>query len=145
MHYKLATFMRALDLLIARGDAAYRKLEFDTLAEAKVWYSQALNLLGEQPDIRADLDWPEPTLEQAGSQAAAAHHLEVLNRMREGRVVALSAQVATGTAKAVEFLPEANEVMLGYWLTLRQRLFNLRHNLTLDGQATAGAAVCQTG
>ncbi|TKJ82678.1 neuraminidase-like domain-containing protein, partial [Erwinia persicina] len=34
MHYKVATFMAWLDLLIARGDAAYRQLERDTLNEA---------------------------------------------------------------------------------------------------------------
>ncbi|MDE9487905.1 neuraminidase-like domain-containing protein, partial [Xenorhabdus bovienii] len=49
MHYKVSTFMRALDLLLARGDYAYRQLERDTLNEAKMWYMQALNLLGEKP------------------------------------------------------------------------------------------------
>ncbi|CAH2935887.1 MAG: Unknown, probable insecticidal toxin [uncultured Paraburkholderia sp.] len=38
MHYKVVTFMRMLDLLIARGDIAYRQLERDTLNEAKMWY-----------------------------------------------------------------------------------------------------------
>ncbi|MDE9532961.1 toxin, partial [Xenorhabdus bovienii] len=49
MHYKVSTFMRALDLLLARGDYAYRQLERDTLNEAKMWYMQALHLLGEKP------------------------------------------------------------------------------------------------
>lgn len=131
MHYKVATFMRGLDLLLARGDAAYRRLERDTLTEAKVWYSQALNLLGEQAYIEADRGWSAPTLSQAGSQAAAARHLEVLCLLCDGRAGDLKAMAP---ASAIEFLPEVNDVMQGYWLTLRQRLFNLRHNLTLDGQ-----------
>ncbi|MEX3242941.1 hypothetical protein, partial [Serratia quinivorans] len=49
MHYKMSTLMRTLDLLMARGDAAYRLLERDTLNEAKMWYVQALTLLGEKP------------------------------------------------------------------------------------------------
>ncbi|MEX3240611.1 neuraminidase-like domain-containing protein, partial [Serratia quinivorans] len=49
MHYKMSTVMRTLDLLMARGDAAYRLLERDTLNEAKMWYVQALTLLGEKP------------------------------------------------------------------------------------------------
>ncbi|CAH2926332.1 MAG: Unknown, probable insecticidal toxin [uncultured Paraburkholderia sp.] len=49
MHYKVAAFMSYLDLLIARGDAAYRLLERDTLNEAKIWYVQALDLLGDEP------------------------------------------------------------------------------------------------
>ncbi|MFV3284569.1 hypothetical protein ACNFCI_11010, partial [Pseudomonas sp. NY15356] len=31
-------------------------------------------------------------------------------------------------------LPEANRMLLDYWEALRIRLYNLRHNLTLDGQ-----------
>ena len=135
MHYKVATFMRALDLLIARGDSAYRKLERDTLAEAKVWYSQALNLLGEQPYIRANAQWTEPSLGEASSQALAEQHVTVLSLLREGRAETLKAMASTNTAAASSlFLPEVNEVMQGYWLTLRQRMYNLRHNLTLDGQ-----------
>ncbi|QQQ49745.1 hypothetical protein JJQ97_20755 [Pseudomonas syringae] len=135
MHYKVATFMRALDLLIARGDSAYRKLERDTLTEAKVWYSQALNLLGEQPYIRANAQWTEPSLGEASSQALAEQHVTVLSLLREGRAETLKAMASTNTAAAsAMFLPEVNEVMQGYWLTLRQRMYNLRHNLTLDGQ-----------
>ncbi|PIO94555.1 hypothetical protein CBI55_09750 [Pseudomonas syringae] len=135
MHYKVATFMRALDLLIARGDSAYRKLERDTLTEAKVWYSQALNLLGEQPYIRANAQWTEPSLGDASSQALAEQHVTVLSLLREGRAETLKAMASTNTATASSlFLPEVNEVMQGYWLTLRQRIYNLRHNLTLDGQ-----------
>lgn len=134
MHYKVATFMRGLDLLIARGDTAYRKLERDSLAEAKVWYSQALNLLGEQSYIEDDLEWTEPTLGDASSDAAAARHLAVLCLLCEGKTRELKAMTSPKVAGAIEFLPEANEVMQGYWLTLRQRMFNLRHNLTLDGQ-----------
>lgn len=134
MHYKVATFMRGLDLLIARGDTAYRKLERDSLAEAKVWYSQALNLLGEQSYIEDDLEWTEPTLGDASSDAAAARHLAVLCLLCEGKTRELKAMTSPKVANAIEFLPEANEVMQGYWLTLRQRMFNLRHNLTLDGQ-----------
>nr|WP_329606868.1 neuraminidase-like domain-containing protein [Pseudomonas syringae] len=135
MHYKVATFMRALDLLSARGDSAYRKLERDTLTEAKVWYSQALNLLGEQPYIRANALWTEPSLGEASSEVLAGQHLTVLSLLRAGRVQTLKAQASTNKDAASSlFLPEINDVMQGYWLTLRQRMYNLRHNLTLDGQ-----------
>nr|BFD40626.1 hypothetical protein FFPRI1PSEUD_21250 [Pseudomonas sp. FFPRI_1] len=48
-HYKAATFMRLQSLLVARGDSTYRQLERDTLAEAKMWYVQALALMGDEP------------------------------------------------------------------------------------------------
>ncbi|MDE9459506.1 neuraminidase-like domain-containing protein, partial [Xenorhabdus bovienii] len=65
MHYKVSTFMRALDLLLARGDYAYRQLERDTLNEAKMWYMQALNLLGEKPYLPLSSGWDNPRLDKA--------------------------------------------------------------------------------
>ena len=108
MHYKVTTFMRTLDLLIARGDHQYRMLERDTLAEAKMWYMQALNLLGTEPYTELNSSWSNATLSLAATETQAA-----LTDL---------------------FLPEQNAQLSGYWQTLNQRLFNLRHNLSIDGQ-----------
>ncbi|TPG61557.1 neuraminidase-like domain-containing protein [Ewingella americana] len=108
MHYKVSTFMRTLDLLIARGDHQFRMLERDTLAEAKMWYMQALNLLGTEPYVELDSSWGNATLSLASTQTQAA-----LTDL---------------------FLPEQNAQLSDYWQTLNQRLFNLRHNLSIDGQ-----------
>ncbi|WP_319026073.1 neuraminidase-like domain-containing protein [Pseudomonas putida] len=104
MHYKLNVFMRLLDICIGRGDVAYRKLERDTLSEASVWYQRALSLLGDAPWTPPATGWIEPMLGQAAAPGKS------------------------------QFLPEVNRVMLGYWEGLRLRQYNLRHNLTLDGQ-----------
>lgn len=139
MHYKVATFMNAIDQLIARGDAAYRRLERDTLTEAKVWYTQALNLLGERPYIRDNEGWVSPSLGTAVSASSAAAHLTALSLLSNtdeshpvpgGGMVQLKAELSGATT----FLPEANDVMLGYWQSLSLRMYNLRNNLTLDGQ-----------
>lgn len=108
MHYKVSTFMQTLDLLIARGDDQFRMLERDTLAEAKMWYMQALNLLGTEPYVELNSSWGDATLSLASTQTKAA-----LTDL---------------------FLPEQNARLSGYWQTLNQRLFNLRHNLSIDGQ-----------
>lgn len=104
MQYKLAVFMRTLDVLITRGDQAYRQLERDTLVDAKMYYIQASQLLGPQPVIPASHDWKNLSLK--------------------------------ATAEAVDrhFLPPYNEVLLAYWDKLDIRLYNLRHNLSLEGQ-----------
>ncbi|MCU6209260.1 neuraminidase-like domain-containing protein [Enterobacter cloacae] len=139
MHYKVATFMNAIDQLIARGDAAYRRLERDTLTEAKVWYTQALNLLGERPYIRDNEGWLSPSLGDAASSSSPAIHLTALSLLNntdeshpapDGGIVQLKAELSGATT----FLPEANDVMLGYWQALSLRMYNLRNNLTLDGQ-----------
>ncbi|NUL39827.1 neuraminidase-like domain-containing protein, partial [Kosakonia sacchari] len=133
MHYKVATFMRVLDLLIARGDAAYRQLERDTLNEAKMWYVQALNLLGDEPaDALVNAGWSNPVLGDAASQTLAqSFQLEMIN-IRDTTVP----DIETRTANTLTglFYPQMNDRLSGYWQTLRQRLYNLRHNLSIDGQ-----------
>ncbi|ANS44756.1 hypothetical protein Q5A_021675 [Serratia inhibens PRI-2C] len=131
MHYKVATFMGMLDLLIARGDAAYRLLERDTLNEAKMWYVQALNILGDESYVSADAGWASPALGEAADQTRQVRVLQALEAIRQGAV-----EPETDTANSLIglFLPQQNEKLKGYWQTLAQRLYNLRHHLSIDGQ-----------
>ncbi|WP_342227218.1 neuraminidase-like domain-containing protein [Rickettsiella endosymbiont of Rhagonycha lignosa] len=131
MHYKVATFMKALDLLIARGDAAYRQLERDTLNEAKMWYMQALSLLGEESYISQEASWPEPRLDEAASLTTHNTYQRVLLQLYQQ--VELPAPRTANSLTAL-FLPQLNEKLQAYWQTLAQRLYNLRHNLSIDGQ-----------
>ncbi|MQL48831.1 toxin [Photorhabdus khanii] len=126
MHYKVATFMRTLDLLIAHGDYAYRQLERDTLNEAKMWYMQALHLLGDKPHLSLSTTWSEPRLDNAASTDRQKGHSCAIADLRQGK--------STDSSKTDLFLPQINEDMLRYWQTLEQRLYNLRHNLSIDGQ-----------
>ncbi len=103
MHYKLASFMQYLTLLISRSDTAYRQLEPDTLVEAQMGYQQALDALGEEPAPTPPTSWTAPKLKD----------------ITDIKI----------------FRPQENEKLSGYWQLLRQRLYNLRHNLTIDGLA----------
>lgn len=104
MHYKLSTLMNMIELLIARGDQDYRQLERDTLAEAKMWYLQALELMGEdEPSLPTS--WQNPTLKDAAE--SEEHQI---------------------------FKPEKNSKWQELRLNLTQKLYNLRHNLTIDGK-----------
>ncbi|KAA1187623.1 neuraminidase-like domain-containing protein [Photorhabdus heterorhabditis] len=126
MHYKVATFMRTLDLLIAHGDYAYRQLERDTLNEAKMWYMQALHLLGDKPHLSLNSVWSEPDLKDTADIERQKAHSRSMVALRQGQ--------STTDTQTDLFLPQVNEVMLSYWQTLEQRLYNLRHNLSIDGQ-----------
>lgn len=135
MHYKLATFMNLLDLLIARGDMAYRLQERDTLTEAKMWYLNALNLLGEEPYIPVNNDaWKVPSLSEAAEQTSEQYLLRGLDLLEQHYVVFDTEELRTANSLTALFLPTENTKLKAYWQTLRQRLFNLRHNLTIDGQ-----------
>ncbi|NHB86249.1 neuraminidase-like domain-containing protein [Photorhabdus tasmaniensis] len=126
MHYKVVTFMRTLDLLMARGDYAYRQLERDTLNEAKMWYMQALHLLGDKPPMSLSSTWSETNLEDAADLTRQKGHSRAMAALRQNQSIDESATDL--------FLPQANEEMLNYWQKLEQRLYNLRHNLSIDGQ-----------
>ncbi|WP_236595568.1 hypothetical protein [Morganella morganii] len=131
MHYKISTIMKMLDLLIARGDSAYRMLERDTLNEAKMWYMQALGLLGDKPVTVISGNWNNPALSEAADDTREQQRHQAISALRHGGLVQErhSANTLTGL-----FLPQQNEKLLGYWQTLDMRLFNLRNNLAIDGQ-----------
>lgn len=125
MHYKLATFMKCLDILMERGDSAYRLLERDTLNEAKMWYMQALKLLGDETESVDSNAWSAPKLVDAASKTTSTR---ARNLESEETVTPRTANSLTGL-----FLPQINEKLAQYHDTLKVRLFNLRHNLSIDG------------
>lgn len=115
---------------------SYRLLERDTLNEAKMWYVQALHLLGEEPYdslVYGQGNWASPVLGAAASQTLhQAYQLQLL-RARAETVPAVETRTANSLLGL--FYPQFNGKLSGYWQTLRQRLYNLRHNLSIDGQA----------
>ena len=131
MHYKVSTLMKLLDLLISRGDKAYRMLERDTLNEAKMWYMQALGLLGDKPVSILSNGWENPSLSNAADKTQTKQFHDEISRIRSG---GLLPDVRTANTLTGLFRPQQNEKLLGYWQTLEMRLFNLRNNLSIDGQ-----------
>ncbi|MBD2820060.1 toxin [Xenorhabdus sp. 42] len=130
-HYKVATFMRLLDQLILRGDMAYRELTRDALNEAKMWYVRALELLGDEPEDYGSSEWAAPSLSVAASQTVQVAYQQDLTMLGRGGV---PKNLRTANSLVGLFLPEYNPALTDYWKTLRLRLFNLRHNLSIDGQ-----------
>lgn len=130
LHYKVATFMGYLDLLIARGDQAYRQLERDTLNEAKMWYVQALDILGDELYLSQSTGWTSPRLTDAADETTRKNGQQAMLTVRQQ---ADAGELRTANSLTALFLPQQNEKLAGYWQTLNQRLYNLRHNLSIDG------------
>ena len=164
-HYKVATFMNFIELLVTRGDMRYRQLERDSLAEAKMWYVFALSLLGEEPQDYGRAAWIAPSLANAASTTTQNLYQDMLAAIEPDIILpgtqdedetrsdiddstvvnaALSTQIdvadeddmQTRTANSLTglFLPEYNPALTEMWATLRLRLYNLRNNLSIDGQ-----------
>ncbi|MGH0590402.1 neuraminidase-like domain-containing protein [Bacillus mycoides] len=128
MQYKLAVFIHTLAFLINRGDHAYRMLERDTLTEAKMYYIQASQLLGPRPEIRINNSWPNPTLQNETDAMTAE---PTRSNLMITPIMQLRAFLKTENG---HFLPPYNDELLAFWDKIDLRLYNLRHNLSLDGQ-----------
>jgi hypothetical protein len=147
--YKKAVYFHYIKNLIDRGDAAYRQLTPDSLNEAKLWYVRVLDLLGPRPDTNVISQWtPAPLSSIACSTSSGLRELE-------GRLQG-SLDQATSTTSSISpnalrlatfgrdptlddvdndfFLPPFNAELVRHWDTVESRLYNLRHNFTLDGK-----------
>lgn len=136
MHYKLAIFQRWLKLYLDRGDRAYRQQTRDTLTEAKMWYVQASQLLGEQPyfhEVPGSL-WPNPSLSKAATSTLGA--LDVLEGVVEPGEELPADPGPRGQIDLIDgvFLSPLDDDTLQWWPRIAMRLRYLRAGLSLDGR-----------
>ncbi|MCP1489891.1 hypothetical protein J3D48_006301 [Pseudomonas fluorescens] len=130
MQYKVAMFLRYVNALIDHGDNCYRMQQRDYMSQAKMYYIQASQMMGPRPDINYATGWSNPTVGAAvealnpSASGVDLHSPTVLAQLYKTHV-----RDANG-----DFLPPYNDELLTYWDKLEVRLFNLRNNLTLDGQ-----------
>ncbi|WP_146747610.1 neuraminidase-like domain-containing protein [Photorhabdus laumondii] len=135
--YQKAVFIAYVSNLIAQGDMWYRQLTRDGLTQARVYYNLAAELLGPRPDVSLSSTWTPKTLDTlaAGQKTALRdfeHQLANSNTVLPalpGRNISYLRLADNGY-----FTEPLNVLMLSHWDTLDARLYNLRHNLTVDGK-----------
>lgn len=134
VHYQKAVFMAYVSTLMAAADASYRLLTNDGLSLARLQYGQVKDLLGIRPDSLIVNHWTPETL----AELAESTESNVALLSYEQQVTALPAfagqlSVAADVTTSDSFMAPVNSQLLGYWNTLDSRLYNLRHQLTIDG------------
>lgn len=134
VHYQKAIAMAYLANLIAAGDADYRLLTNDGLAQAKLRYVQVKTLLGPRPDISTLQQWQPDTLENIASQRNTD-----LTALEDSASISLHAFAGSSTLAQDVTINDAfslplNAQLLNYWNVIDSRLYNLRHNLSITGQ-----------
>ncbi|WP_122315498.1 neuraminidase-like domain-containing protein [Pseudomonas cichorii] len=152
VRYQKAVYFHYIKNLIDRGDMAYRQLTPDSLGEAKLWYVRILDLLGPRPDVVLTSRWTPITLSAlAASNNPGLRDFEnqLLEQEQQARdattydegthqpVLRLSTFGSDPTLSAEDtdhFIMPMNSELTRYWDMLESRLYNLRHNLTLDGK-----------
>ncbi|MFJ7315455.1 neuraminidase-like domain-containing protein [Pseudomonas sp. NPDC098747] len=124
MHFKMAIFLKTVNMLIENGDHCYRQLEPDMLTQARMYYLQASQYLGARPEIDYNNSWPNPTLaEEAVVDISLSPNQDLMHDL-----------CTYMFSQNGHFLPPFNEDLLLYWDKLAVRFYNLRHNLSLNGQ-----------
>ncbi|WP_223521489.1 neuraminidase-like domain-containing protein [Pseudomonas sp. GL-B-19] len=131
MHYKMAVFLSSVNALIEHGDNCYRMQQRDYMTQAKMYYIQASQMLGPRPDIDYTNSWSNPTVGVEAS-TGSLQQSDSSNEQTPSRMATLFKAYLLDANGS--FLPPYNADLLLYWDKLEVRLFNLRNNLTLDGQ-----------
>ncbi|WP_122315497.1 neuraminidase-like domain-containing protein [Pseudomonas cichorii] len=147
VRYQKAVYFHYIKNLIDRGDMAYRQLTPDSLGEAKLWYVRILDLLGPRPDVVLTSRWTPIKLSAlAASSNPGLRDFEnqLIEQDQQARdedsqrpLLRLSTFGSDPTLSAEDtdhFIMPMNSELTRYWDMLESRLYNLRHNLTLDGK-----------
>ncbi len=139
--YQRAVSMKYLDLLISWGDSLYRVDTRETVNQASQLYVMAAELLRDRPVIvkrgigsaTSDKSFAE-LASLAGTQAEA---IETYINVDTSSAKPDSANTPGLPADLYQnrgyFCVPPNAKMLGYWDTVADRLFKIRHSLSLDG------------
>ncbi|MBJ2245345.1 neuraminidase-like domain-containing protein [Pseudomonas haemolytica] len=125
-----------VDILLNRGDAAYRQSSPDSLAEAKLWYMQAQNLLGPRPTATRADTWTSRTLETLAKTSSSAirqleHQADYTKRLSQQ---CKNTGQRTWLTDSPYLYRPLNTQRVARWDTLESRLHGLRHHLDIAGK-----------
>lgn len=138
--YQRATVMKYLDNLIGWGDQLFRRDTIESLNEATQLYVLAAEILGRRPELVAPRARPvpqtynsiAPKLDAFSNALVAA---EALLPQLEPELIEPDDPIhhAPLSLPMRYFCIPRNDRLLGYWTTVGERLFNLRHCRNIEG------------
>ncbi|RMR60620.1 Tc toxin subunit A-related protein [Pseudomonas cichorii] len=136
-HYRKTIFVFYLNNLIAHGDMLYRQLTRDTLNQAQLLYVRAASLLGPLSKGRSISRWTPMMLKDAAASDKslfADFEASGLEGLESDIPSHSEGQLWLHLLDAPWFRLPVNTRLLDLWDRLALRLYNLRHNLSLDGK-----------
>ena len=133
-------FMKYLDNLIAWGDQLFQRDTIESINQAEQLYIMASHLLGPRPQTLPDRGKAPPLsyADLSGKLDAFSNALVLLENE-----FPFSSGVTTdpgsesdgllGVTKSLYFCVPQNDKLLGYWDTVADRLFKIRHCMNIQG------------
>lgn len=142
--YQLNVVMKYLDNLVAWGDSLFRQDTIETLNEATQVYVLAANILGIKPQKVPPRGKRSPKtykqLKDTGIDAFGNALIEIENDFpfnssptSLGPVEEGGMSSVFGIGRSLYFCIPQNDKLLGYWDTVADRLFKLRHCMNIEG------------
>jgi len=142
--YQYAVVMKYLDNLIVWGDSLFRQDTIESINEATQIYVLAANILGARPQRIPPRGTIRPkTFHQLKHESD--HGLDAFSNALvelEGQFPFNFSLPSTsnadvtgpfGSGQALYFCVPPNDKLLGYWDTVADRLFKIRHCMTIEG------------
>ncbi|MDE9452719.1 neuraminidase-like domain-containing protein [Xenorhabdus bovienii] len=133
-HYRKAIFYFLVRNLIDDGDMEYRKLQPTARTIARLSYATASSLLGRRPDVQLASFWQPLSLEDA---LYRYDNSELRQLEMQSQPLPHIPVVHDNTIRALDndlFMKPINNELTAIWDRMENRIYNLRHNLTLDGK-----------
>jgi len=137
--YQWAVVMKYLDNLIAWGDQLFRRDTIESINEATQLYVLVAQILGDRPP-RLSTEAPRARtyneLLAEGIDAFDNALVEIENAIApsvDGLDELASGSDGLPALRTLYFCIPPNEKLLGYWDTVADRLFKIRHCMTLEG------------
>lgn len=142
--YQYSVVMKYLDNLIAWGDSLFRQDTIESINEATQIYVLAANLLGKRPQKIPSPSNPNPQnfaqLKAKGLNVTGNALVELEGKfpfnlgIPQSKVTDPNAATPLfGIGRTLYFCIPKNEKMLGYWDTVGDRLFKIRHCMNIEG------------
>ncbi|PHM61559.1 neuraminidase-like domain-containing protein [Xenorhabdus ishibashii] len=135
IHYRKAIFRFYVKNLLDQGDMEYRKLTSSARIVARQIYDSVSMLLGTSPDILLAANWQPRTLQDvAQHESNEARTQELIFAVNSVPLLPVVYDTSVSATPSDLFIKPVDTEYLKLWQMLDQRLYNLRHNLTLDGK-----------
>ncbi|UAY55448.1 Tc toxin subunit A-related protein [Arachidicoccus terrestris] len=135
--WQKATFMRYIDNLISWGDALFTEDTWETLSDATMRYVLANTLLGRTP-VKEVTEAPKQPVNynsielEYGAANVPPFLIEMENQLSGLGSDATLPQQVQSILDAYFCIP-TNKQLLKYWALVADRLYKLRHGLTITG------------
>ena len=141
--YQFNVVMKYLDNLIAWGDSLFRQDTVETINEATQRYILAANVLGQRPERIPERGAVRPKsfadLQAAGLDKTGNALVDLESKfpfnlgLPSSSGSGASSGPLFGIGRTLYFCVPRNEKLLGYWDTVGDRLYKIRHCLNIEG------------